>query len=126
SISTALAASVKATATPNPDGSWTLSAVSTGNPVIKWFWKALSGTVGPFIATGSKITLKAVAPGNYSFQVMATDNQWNSYAAVVNFTVAAAVTPPRTVISLSVNLFGNWITVPISCAKFTFSDGSTQ
>lgn len=75
----------------------------------------------------SSFWVSGLSPGNYSFTATAIVNG-QPFTTTDSFTVVPDMVcpPPRTVTGLQAQLFGAWINIPLTSAKFTFSDGTTQ
>jgi len=75
----------------------------------------------------SSFWVSGLSPGNYSFTATAIVNG-QPFTTTDSFTVVPDMVcpPPRMVTGLQAQLFGVWVTIPITSAKFTFSDGTTQ
>lgn len=110
-----------------------LTGSATGAPINYWIWSQVSGPNQALIilVSSQNPQVTGLIPGTYVFQLIGTDNNWNKSVSTVTITVAAAAAPPppatpRTVTTLTVNIDGSWVVIPISDAKFVFSDGGTQ
>jgi len=82
------------------------------------------------------VCASGLRPGAYTFKLVVTDslgNKDSSYTSVVLNPVVIPVcpacpvcAPQRKVISLQVQVFGVWITIPVEAAKIGYDDGSTS
>lgn len=113
-----------------------VATILTNGNVSSITWMQTAGTavkITPMFSTEvgilgqSSFWVSGLSPGNYSFTATATVNG-QPFTTVDSFTVAPDMVcpPPRTVTGLQAQLFGVWVTIPITSAKFAFSDGSTQ
>lgn len=111
------------------NGAGSTDAVGT---ITGWSWTVICGPCGATFSNvaGATTSVYVTFPGQYVFQLAATNGVGQTTAGQVTVTVnpaACPVIPPaRTVTGVQVQLFGIWITIPTGAAKLTLSDGTTQ
>lgn len=102
------------------DGS---ASIDPDGKIVSYVWMPISGPISSISGSGAKVQATLMVSGTYVYQLTVTDNQGATNSAQISVVVNPSA---RTVSGLTISLFGSQINVPLSFAKFTFSDGGTQ